>query len=283
MPVIDYGPLREPLDLTYARTVVQAVMNWPRDAKTRQQFIATHISRMLADLETEWADILDLKNCDDREVVIAVNRKHDAMLADFAKLGQWFVDAGGHGAVAHAPGLAAFQNEMDHRFKDQIATGQILLLIRQMAKHHPDLPGGASVNKAVFILEQIDLPFGPNNRRDLRRAWAAYKPVAHFCAPLFERLMVATHRAETEQDIAVIMDKELEYDFLMFLADAEAYMEFGLNCRLQRAKAQPLLDPDKTWTLPEHRPWPESVRGLAPLGDTELRAASEYRAPRWDV
>ena len=168
---------------------------------------------------------------------------------------------------------------MDSHVGHWFAAGLILALVRRMAKHHGDLAGGASVNKAVFILERVKLPMVPRNSHDLRRAWKTYKPVAHFCAALFDWFLVALNTGGTPEETAAILEEQLNEEFLMFLTEAESYMEFGLSYRPPRAKAQTLLDPENTWILPEHRPWPMSPMVPAPFDDILMGVAREYRAP----
>ena len=168
---------------------------------------------------------------------------------------------------------------MDARVGKWFAAGLILALVRRMAKHHADLPGGASVNKAVFILERIELPYVPRNSHDLRKAWKTYKPVAHFCAALFDLFLAAVMDSGNSEEISARIEKRLNEEFLQFLSEAEGYMEFGLSYRPARTMAQTLLDPEETWTLPEHRPWPQSPMEPKPFDDLLMRTVREYRAP----
>jgi hypothetical protein len=151
--------------------------------------------------------------------------------------------------------------------------------LRLMAAHHADLPGGASVNKAVFILERVHQPGVPRNSHDLRKAWKTYKSVAHFCAALFDLFLTAFLHGGGPEAVAARIEDRLNYEFPLFLSEAEAYMEFGLAYRPRRAKAQALLDRDETWILPKDRPWPKSSLVLLPFDDILMRAAREYRAP----
>jgi len=147
-----------------------------------------------------------------------------------------------------------------------------------MAAHHSDLPGGASVKKAIYILENSNLPNVTSNRTNLYNAWKRYKPVAHFCAALFDWFMIAYEHNETPEQVSAALESELNENFPMFLAEAEAYLKFGLEHRLPRAKAQTLLDPAETWVLPEYRPWPPSRYEPTPLSGPLLEAALGYRA-----
>lgn len=279
MPVLDYGPILAPGGLYRAQIAVRAVMAWPGDAEARRQYVATLMSMHIADLERKGAALPDPLAGKDWEETIAAVEVHEDWMAAVDQVGEWFAEAGGHSSVALAPGFHAFNRDMDSRVGAWFAAGLILALVRRMATHHADLPGGASVNKAVFILERVHLPLVPRNSHDLRQAWKTYKPVAHFCAVLFDWFMIALENGGTPEEIAAVIEEELNDNFLMFLSEAEAYLDFGLSHRPPRAKAQTLLDPKETWTLPEHRPWPPSPRVPAPFNDLLMRTALQYRAP----
>jgi len=279
MPILDYGPILAPGGLYRAQIAVRAAMAWPSDSEAHHQYIATLMSMHIAELESKGADLPDPLVGKDWEESIAAIHEHEDWMSAVDQVEEWFAEAGGHSSVAMAPGFQAFHKDMDSRVGAWFAAGLILALIRRMATHHADLPGGASVNKAVFILERINLPMVPRNSHDLRKAWKTYKPVAHFCAALFDWFLIALENGGTPEEIATILEEELNDNFLMFLAEAEAYLNFGLSYRPPRAKAQTLLDPDETWTLPEHRPWPPSPMKPAPFDDLLMRTAKEYRAP----
>lgn len=281
MPVLDYGHLLAPIGQYRAQLAVRAVMAWPdpADEPARREYVATLMSMHLADLKTKRNTLPDPLAAEGWEETILAVEQHEAWMAVQSEFGAWFNEAGGHASVSMAPGFRAFQKDFGGRVGGWFAAGLILALVRRMAAHHADLPGGASVRKAVFILEQVNLPNVPRNRNDLRRAWETYKPVAHFCAALFDWFMIAYEHNETPEQVAAAMDHELNDNFLMFLSEAEAYLEFGLDHRLPRAKAQTLLDPIKTWVLPAYRPWPYSPCGPAPLSGPLLQAALQYRAP----
>ena len=279
MPILDCGPILAPGGLWRAQLDVRAVMAWPDDVEARRHYIATLMSTCLAELERSGANLPEPLMGESWEETIAAIEVNEDWLTTVDQIGGWFVEAGGNSAVALAPGFHAFQKDMDSRVGQWFAAGLILALIRRMATHHQDLPGGASVNKAVFILERVSLPMVPRNSHDLRKAWKTYKPVAHFCAALFDWFIIAMESGDTPEEIGAVMEEKLNNEFLMFLSEAEAYMEFGLGYRPPRAKAQALLDPEKTWTLPEHRPWSPSPMKPAPFDDLIMRVAREYRAP----
>jgi hypothetical protein len=281
MPVLDYGPILAPGGVYRAQIAVRAVMGWPdpADRQARRQYVATLMSVHIAALKAKANQLPDPRTADGWEATIESIEQHESFLASLDLLEDWFEEAGGHGSVSMAPGFGSFQREFENRIGDWFAAGLILALVRRMAAHHAELPGGASVNKAVFILENIRPPHLPRNSRDLRKAWRAYKPVAHFCAALFDWFLVAATEGRNPSDVANAIEEALNADFLMFLAEAESYLEFGLAFRPQRGSPQTLMCAEQTWTLPDHRPWSRSLNEPAPLTGKMLDLAKAYRAP----
>ena len=281
MPILDYGHLLAPGGLCRAQYAVRAVMAWPdiADEQSRREYVATLMSAHLAGLRVREGELSDPLAAEGWEETIFAIEQHEAWMAPHDAIESWFDEAGGHATVSMAPGLRGFEKDMEKRVGGWFAAGLILALVRRMAAHHSDLPGGASVNKAVFILQTVKLPILPRNERDLRKAWKTYKPVAHFCAVLFDWFLIARENNGTPEDTGRTLQEELNENFMMFLAEAEAYLEFGLAHQLPRSDAQKLLEREETWILPKHRPWPEAMSTPAPLSGCLLEAALKYRAP----
>ncbi|UXU76292.1 MULTISPECIES: hypothetical protein [unclassified Paracoccus (in: a-proteobacteria)] len=281
MPVLDYGHLLAPGGLYRAQIAVRTVMAWPdiADEQSRREYVATLMSIHLADLKAKRDALPDPAAADGWEDTILAIEQHEAWMATHEEFEAWFDEAGGHATVSMAPGFRFFEKDMEKRVGGWFAAGLILALVRRMAMHHADLPGGASVNKAVFILERVKLPNVPRNSHDLRKAWKTYKPVAHFCAVLFDWFMIAFTHNETPEEVGAAIEGELNESFMMFLSQAEAYLEFGLSYQPPRTKGQILLDPKETWILPQYRPWPEAMSTPQPLTGDLLAAALEYKAP----
>lgn len=281
MPVLNYGDPMTPLAIYRAQIAVRSVMAWPdpADEESRREYIATVMSKHLGDLSTTRSTLSDPLAEEGWENTISAIGQHEALIAAQGRFAAWFEEAGGHASVSTAPGFRAFQSDFQSRVGGWFAAGLILALVRRMAAHHADLPGGASINKALFILQQVQLPGVPRNSFGLREAWRMYKPVSHFCAVLFDLFMIAYERNETPDQVAAALETELSDNFLMFLAKAEGYLGSGLTHQPLRAKAQTLLNPVETWVLPQHRMWPDLHSTPSPLSGPLLEAALEYRAP----
>ena len=281
MPVLDYGHLLAAGGLYRAQIAIRAVMAWPdpADEKSRREYVATVMAKHLADLTAERDTLPDPQTAKSWEEAIKAIEQHEEWMARHDTVKEWYEDAGGLATVSMAPGFTSFEKEMQKRVNAWFAAGLILKLVRRMAAHHSDLPGGASINKAVFMLERLKLPNIPRNSHDLRKAWKTYKPVAHFCAVLLDWFTIALTHNDSAEEVGHVLETELNENFMMFLSQAEAYLEFGLSYQLPRAKAKTLLDPKETWILPQYRPWPEALGRPEPLAGELLEIAREYRAP----
>lgn len=278
MPVLALPDLNNPLGMYLAQLAVRAVMAWPTDKAARRQYVTAALAHHLGELEAAKDELPDFAEAADWFEAIAAVREHEEWHWAQDTLESWFRRSGGFAAVAAASSVTAYQELMTKQLGDQFAAGLVLALVRRMAIH-PNLPGGPSVNKAIFLLEQVRAPRVPRNEFQLRRAWATYKPVAHFCAALFDWFYETLDEADGPGDFAVRMEQRLLYGFDAFLALAEAYQNFGLSFRPARAKSWPLLDPLQTWVLPTERQWEPTPMVAAPLTDFLLSVLRNYRAP----
>lgn len=278
MPVLDLPDLNQPHGMYLAQIAVRAVMAWPTDAATRRRYVAIVMAHHLGELEAAADGLPDPAQAADWFETIAAIREHEEWQQTWDFLESWFNGGGRFAAVAVAPGIQEYQALMNSRMGDQLAAGLILALVRRMARH-PELRGGPSVKKAIFLLEHVPAPGGvPRNSNDLWQAWSDYKPVSHFCAALFDCIHETMDETGSPEAFAVRMQQRLEYGFDSFLAEAEAYQSFGLSFR-PWGKSLPLLDPVQTWILPAERQWQPTPMVAAPLNDYLLSVLRNYRAP----
>lgn len=268
MPNLILGDLNDPRDDYRARCDIFAAMAWPADEDTRRRYIATVMAHSFGMLSEAARGLPDLMQAQDWIGTIDAVHDIEALENTQTQIGDWLEEAGGLLPVTTGPGIPGFEKEAASKLGGWFAAGLILALVRRMASHHPDLQGGASVNKAVFMLERVPAPMCPKNSHDLRRAWTTYKPVAHLCAALFD--------ATIREEACPLHPGE---DLYAFLADAEAYQHFGLNHVPPRAKGVPLLDSTTTWLLPEPSQWAPTRFVPAALDGRLLDAARTYRAP----
>ncbi|WP_338690434.1 hypothetical protein V5279_28995 [Bradyrhizobium sp. 26S5] len=248
-----------------------SVMAWPSDEVARNQFTASVMSENLARLQsleeplpdaaTNWIETIEFVE------------DHEECFSTSGFVENWFLEVGGFRSVARAGGLENLEAIIAGCEKGWLSTGLILALVRRMDEHHPDLVGGASVSKALHIVETVEVPLTIRNKRDLQKAWKAYKPVAHFCAALFDRVI----RSAADPGADAPDDDPLN-DMMSFLGEADAYLNFGTSFIPARTEST-LLDPGEVWDIPHDAIIIPTALVPAPLSGELLAAAQSYKAP----
>ncbi len=279
MPLLELGNISAPGGCYRAQITVRSVMAWPKDAEARRRYLAAVMAHHLGELEQAAKDLPDPNRAQGWFDTIDAIRELENFHYAERIFGRWFQDGGSFMAVADAPSLAEFERQMMECTPAWFAAGMILALVRRMATHHADLPGGASVKKAVYILERVNIPIIPHNRKDIRLAWTTYKPVAHFCAALLDLFVECFLEGGGPDRIGAEMERRLNEEFPGFLARADAYQEFGITYAPPRTKGQTILDKAEAWLLPDKKQWEPTPYVPAPFDDRLLEIARAYRAP----
>ena len=275
MPMLELGDLTTPEGRYRAILAVQAIMAWPKEERTRRGFLAQCAAYDLARLKQIRQTLPDPARAGDPT--------HDASVAwplyRYVHRGseQQLADAGDYASLVEAKGLASYRSEIEKRTSDWLAAGEILRLVAIMAEHHPDLKGGASVNKAMHILLQVKLSPIPRNAASLSDAWSSCSGVSHLCAA-FVDLALAAKDARPDAVEAEVA-RRWDADFLWFLGRAAAYEKFGLHSKPKHGLKTPFLDPEETWVLPEPSQWPVLQLGLKPLTPRMLQAVRGSKSP----
>lgn len=277
MPRVNFGDLTAPGATYRALVIVSALLRWPNDAPARDEFLATVMAQNLATLKRSASDLPDPAKASDWVETIKALEEIEAWHHTKFLMGNWFEESGSYGAVAAAPGLAAFDAQCARDRKRWFSAGATLGLLRRLAMHHANLRGGASVNKAIYIITRLQPPFALHNDRDLRAAWSSCKTVLHFCAALFDTFMIACEAGGTPDVIGAEVDRMLREEFLEFLALADSYQEFALTYSSARAKSAPILLED-AWLLPSRKQWPRTVREWVPLPQEALDIAKDRKS-----
>ena len=154
-----------------------------------------------------------------------------------------------------------------------LTVGMALDLVWAMEVHHRALPGGASLNKALAIL-QDPVSIFPMSERSLWSAWSRYKTVAHFCAGFAVAFKLARDGEPDEIDERMKNAYHEEIDVTLSLV--AAYQRFAANFVPYR-QSQPLLDPREIWLLRGIEPHVSFIP--PPLPPDALAIAETYQAP----
>ncbi|MVT71070.1 hypothetical protein GPL21_39190 [Bradyrhizobium pachyrhizi] len=274
MPVLECGD--HLTDLGRYQTTIEliSIMAWPSDEALRKQFTASVMSKNLGQLQLLEGNLPDPRSATNWVETIEAVHDHEEWMHAAGLIENWFLDAGGYSSVAEAEGLKNLEKVIASREKEWLSAGLILALVRRMAEHHSD-DIGASLNRAFHIIETVEIPLTIRNKRDLQKAWKAYRPVAHFCAALFDRIIKL---AAKSSDIGP--DDDPLNDMMSFLGEAEAYLNFGTSYEMPLAKnRETLLDPNNVWEIPDDAALISTALISEPLSGELLSAARSYRAP----
>lgn len=244
---------------------LMAVMAYPNDKNMRNQFKANYASKY----KNEPALIEDNSELSP-EIWREIKTKTQDMI--FKDLDRVFISSGGEPSLYNSPGYEKTINEcIDNQNKGLIA-GRILHWIMAISNSKEKVSGGASVNKAIFLIEYY-LKF---KNSSIRRSWREFKPVSHFWAT-FE---FWKSQGEPEE-----WSPYLNTD--IFLVHTEGFREFGTRY-FSIGQSKPILSPEDIWLPPKHLQPDENGRmeiknnfaKYIHLSSEILEVLKEYRAPQ---
>lgn len=285
MPDLDLGAVAS-LDLTGSCEMsgalgdagqrLLAYMAWPNDPERRRQYLATIGAEVLADMHAKEPHHFAGYGLGEIDADSWAGIRKNVIEGMAAK---YFHPHGGFGAVAAAPGISALQAELEANAPSWCATGQLLYTIRSIDRFHGDVRGGASVHKAVELLERfIKAEDAIKDRTRIMKAWARYKPVAHLCAAYTEAMAIAVmYRGAVEKDI---MDGAPFFSGLgRTLAVARDYQNF-MTTFVPQAQRTPLVPEESVLKVPAGLVLHELPASIGPLPDNMLSTLRSYRAPK---
>jgi hypothetical protein len=243
-------------------------MAWPADEARRNQFMALQGARALAHLETTRPE--DLGICVVQGVSWEALRKES-----LEKVKQRHLDPYGGIQSAIDPGADRLNQEASDGLNACLAVGKILDTARRIAEFHPEARGGASINKAVAILDAVASHSG--KRTALMDAWSSHKTVAHLGAAFAAAMALA--RAESAEFRKIMLDGLWYREGIgVTLALALNHQQWGREY-IPHGQKSPLL-PDDLWLVPEGLKLPTAKPPMGRL-PAELSAVLEkYRAPK---
>jgi hypothetical protein len=244
-------------------------MGWPHNEAERSARIARYFAEQLASLGTRKAKESKIEK--DISQLRLEKHEPDRFRSSAMELDRKYVEPARHEvlqalgefgwfrALLSAPGNSPFP------LAEVVTAGRILVTVRSTEVRYPELRGG-SVKKAAFLLEHSDGRNGLiiRNERDIRRAWAKFKDIAHLAAAF-----VLTDISRQNKD------SELE-ELLVFLTIAREFERFGESF-YPHAQKKPLLDPGKMWSVPKYLPLPDPTVPVAPpLHENDLATLRRY-------
>lgn len=174
--------------------------------------------------------------------------------------------------LADAPSRNDYDELVGQRAVAGLIAGRLLIHVASMADHHPQ---HASVLKAVelsshFLAQDKELPSSPAS---IKKYWSHYRDISPFWA---------AHWIYTEQAPGRELADEPEETLLGFLGIAEWFRKRGesIIARGQAEKHGPVLDPKKTWKLPQDLEADDIEVLIGQPTELTMEILRRYRAPK---
>lgn len=180
---------------------------------------------------------------------------------------------GGYGPVS-LRGFNDYVSEIAKAHQSWEIAGFILLVVLQMFEHHQDvLRGGASIGKAIDLLEDR----GIYNKDQINKAWSRNRDVAHICgAAMLVSMRVPPDAWETQ---GYDLWNAICFVTIDVLLLAKALENFGL-AYVPHGRREPLLTPTSIWRLPDTVPFIKDAVKTGPMPAKDLAFLSERKARR---
>jgi hypothetical protein len=207
------------------------------------------------------------------ETLLGMSDRHDEPEA-LLQVKDWFRRAGSFKTASESDPYSKQQTAMLQQIPKMLTVGLALDLVWAMDVHHRGLPGGASLNKALAILQHPMFGF-PTSERSLRSAWSRYKPVVHLWAAF--RLAYEEAREGAPDELDERMKCAYHERLDETLSIAATYQRFGAGF-MPQGQRRPLLEPEEIWLLRGIEPHESFVP--EPLAPEVLAVAEAYEAPR---
>jgi hypothetical protein len=287
------------LDIGWALFKVVATMVHPENARARAEFLAIRWAGILARTKDAFKEA-GVKDAGEIATLVSFRLP----IGDPAAAIQLLCQASSEDKVSYQTARA---------FYGGYVAGRILQLMIQM-----QMTGYApSVEKAVFVLEHMLAEARtlsgkkvPRSRKELYKAWRAFKSVAHFWAVFYIKYPqdqveplgttgLQEHQLTGLCTTGVFQSAEPYHErfpkhlvsllstkppvLLVFLSEAEWFLHWGSNHSPQHQRnPSPWLDPSTTWRCtvaginPDRLPWVAMT--LPPLTDDARAVLLRYKA-----
>lgn len=252
---------------------VCAYMTWPNDGEKRRRFLAAIAAKKMGDVES-----VPLPSNYPAQRSRSWDEARRDVSREIADID--FIPHGGLLSVASAESLQTLFALIRKRTDTWSCVGSQLWICRSIDMHHRDVANkGASINKVWSIMEKTT----PWNLARLKKDWADFKSVAHFCAAatlLLARTQLLAARGSIPVDHILLAPGAWFFDGLPFLlATARDYGKWA-SLYVPFGRENALISASHMWSVPNDFPsWDYSVEPL-PLDPQHLAALSDYKAPK---
>jgi hypothetical protein len=255
-----------------------SLMAYPSSEDSQHKFMANRVAK----IKKEWPELTEKHIAQGekpkdwpQEKWEELVMKHMGQFHD--ELDRMFSDNDGIGSLLDSPAYAEGKAGFDFNcYKGKLA-GNVLVWIRRMADSN--LPSGASVNKAVFMVEETivkgwrkdlkakDWPFHQSFIR--QDAWLEFKSVS----PLW-----AAYEYWLAWDNPRNCSPFTQEGFVGFVSLALNFKEFGIT-HFPRGRKDSTLILEETWPRSEGLKLTDLTLKSFPLSTKERKTLDNYKAP----
>ncbi|MBT4260214.1 MAG: hypothetical protein HOD90_09940 [Nitrospina sp.] len=255
-----------------------ALMAYPTSKDSRDK----HIANRVAKIKEEWPELNAEQVGDGKRPEGWSIEKWQIFAREYldqihSELDIAFSEKGGISSLLCSPNYEKVKTDFDlNCYKGRLA-GCVLFWIRRIADSK--LASGASINKAVFMTEEVTGKYllktikakkWPLNQSFIRQdAWLGFKSVS----PLWAALECWVHWKKPAD-----YSPFLPNGFIRFISLANNYKEFGVS-HFPRAQKIPTLLSEETWPKSEKLMLIDLTLKPSPLSDKELKTLNTYQAP----
>lgn len=279
MRQLDLGPFfgewdlsiftREPWDwVGEAGLRLATYIAWPEDDKKRMDFLAAK-SASTYNETVDW-----FKN---HPIFPLIGKNPDPELsgrAEQLERAKYIDPAGGYEAIANADSISTLEKDLAKNFSHALEPGRQLYLCAIMHNQGLQREGGASLDKAIFLLQK-NAALPASSERTLKDRWANYRSVSHLAAAIIY----------STQNLYIGDDKDERISLTdcfcgalgSTLAVANYFANFGLTF-IPHARSEALLDKEQLWLVPDNLTLPDLDIVLPKLSAEELKSFKDYRA-----
>jgi len=262
-----------------AKHKLDAYMTWPGDSEARKQYFASMVARAAYEAKHATNEQVISRIYEDLGEIAEgelIDIMREWLCSEYEE--KYFHPHGGLKSVIEADSLFRLWKVVERNRKYWELASWVFLFLKAMCDFHDDLPGGPSLNKAVFLVERSKrIPKKLRvDKSDIWKSWSGFRSVAHLGASiLFWESYLAKESDCDERKYQESLDDLFDSHMKVVLSRAKFFENFGSSFVPLRSK-KPLFD-DSIWRIPD-KFQADHKYPIGPLSEADLNILKEYEA-----
>jgi integrase len=244
---------------------LQAYMWWPTSEADRVRYLAKIVGSAIAALER-------FGTAAKGAIVVDRDKLREALSLTNGWLGSQLPGLGGWTALTEGPSLEEYRQAMGRAMRPLNIAGRVLLAARAVHFRFKGTGTTASINRGVDLVSRVN----GYSATEIREAWSEFGTVAHLSGA---NILLQANPASLPEGLKAHDGSFSPFRGLpVLLKVAEELQDFGFGT-VPRGRRVPLLDPTRTWRLPELPPMQDLVLLDEPSISHDIRLQIDsYRA-----